>query len=156
MRTRSSSVVVGFVALLGVPWVARAQGDHFTRLIQEALRNAAVPWEARGFTPTGVAHRGILLQGERESLVVTLVPESQYVALGACDEDCGNLNLHLLDADGKRVAVDVARDARPALTVSPPAAGDYRIEVAMVQCSAEPCYYGMSLLGRAAVGRAPP
>ena len=156
MPTPRWSVVLGAAAVALGPEAAPAQRDHYAQLMHDALRRTAAFWEQRGFIATDGPRVGNLLQRERDSLVVTLRPESQYVALAVCDEDCGDLNLVLHDPSGQRLAVDVATHATPSLMASPTAPGAYRLEVVMVRCSAEPCYYGLQLLRRAAVASRPP
>lgn len=77
---------------------------------------------------------------------LTLPHDTHLVVLGACDEECRNLDLSLLDADGNEVVSDDYDDARPVLYADVTAHASYRLRVFMGSCGAEPCTFAYQLL----------
>ncbi|MEJ0061606.1 MAG: hypothetical protein WDM79_19470 [Terricaulis sp.] len=69
-----------------------------------------------------------------------------YRFIGACDNECGDLDMILLDASGHVVEQDVATDSFPKIDITPEADGLYRVVLQMFGCSVEPCYAGMRVL----------
>jgi hypothetical protein len=77
----------------------------------------------------------------------------EYRFIGACDNECEDVDLMLLDmsgtpvldADGRPVQ-DVLVDNYPVVVFTPPSDGRYLLQLFMYACSAEPCYAGVRVL----------
>lgn len=77
----------------------------------------------------------------------------EYRFIGACDNECEDVDIALLDstgapvlgADGEPVQ-DVLADNYPVALYMPPADGMYLVRLYMYQCSTEPCYAGVRIL----------
>jgi len=54
----------------------------------------------------------------------------KYIALGACDSDCKDLNILIHDEDGRVVAKDVGSDDHPIVTMVAEHSGAYKVETA--------------------------
>jgi hypothetical protein len=67
----------------------------------------------------------------------------RYAFSGACDSDCGDLDIHILDASGTVVARDVARDDHPMLSFSPAGSGTFAVVPMLVNCRARQCAYAV-------------
>jgi hypothetical protein len=147
----ASAVLAG-----GAPAAVRAQQDYFLHVAQSVLRAAATSWTARGFAPIGELRIGTLGESERESVTVALERGWDYVVLGMCDEDCGDLDFHAFGPDGAQIAFDTRPNGRPVVRLTPPADGYYRLEVVMIECSTPPCYYGVQLLRALTTGSRSP
>jgi hypothetical protein len=120
-----------------------------TSQVRRSLRNAYNDMLAdRGFDPTDDQFDSSLDSSEEESHWVTLYRGDSYTFLGACDDDCGDLDLFLYDEDGDEVDSDVSTDAIPTVSVSPRRTGDYRIMARMYSCTVEPCYYSVGVYSR--------
>ncbi|MDH3403423.1 MAG: hypothetical protein OES32_19605 [Acidobacteriota bacterium] len=83
-------------------------------------------------------------QDESTLLQVDLDDEAVYTIIGICDADCLDLDLYLLDADGNDLDEDTQTDAQPAIEIKGP--GSFLLDVYMVDCRAEPCYFAVGLL----------
>lgn len=117
--------------------------------VRRALRNAYDDMLAdRGYDPTDDQWDGSLDSSEEDSHWITLFRGDSYTFLGACDDDCGDLDLTLYDEDGDQIDVDTSIDAIPTVSVSPRRTGDYRVVVKMYSCSIEPCYYSVGVYSR--------
>jgi hypothetical protein len=114
---------IPFVVALGAGTAsaAAAQPDNrYTRLVRDQLTRAAAVFVDRGFR---VADQPVLDRlGPEETATheVTLTGGREYVLVGVCDEDCQDVDLRLLDADGDVLAEDVAADDTPILMVRAP------------------------------------
>jgi hypothetical protein len=87
-----------------------------------------------------------LRQGAAQVFERNLKAGTAYRFIGACDNECGDLDLILLDSAGHVVEQDVSTDSFPQITITPDADALYRIVLQMYQCSIEPCYAGMRVL----------
>lgn len=86
--------------------------------------------------------------------VMPLHANTAYTFLGACDGDCHNVDLELIDMrTGGVVESDMLDDDYPVVTFTPTAEGQYMARLLLRDCSVAPCYTGMRVLSQAA---APP
>ena len=77
----------------------------------------------------------------------------EYRFIGACDNECDDLDLMLLNEKGEQVLnaqgqpiQDVLVDNYPVVVFTPPSDGRYLLQLYMYVCSAEPCYAGVRVL----------
>jgi hypothetical protein len=96
-----------------------------------------------GFTDQIVA----MQPGTDHRQQVALAGGSSYRIVGACDGDCTNLDIELIDvATGGVVASDMLPDDFPVVNFSPPANGQYIVRSLMQACSVAPCFAGTRVL----------
>lgn len=69
----------------------------------------------------------------------------RYVVTGACDQDCTNVDISVTNETGTVIARDEKPDALPEVLVVPSASGKYTVMVMVVECSNEPCYFGLGI-----------
>ena len=101
-----------------------------------------------GYRLADDSKNGSLANGASTSVILTLVPGREYVIVGACDNDCDDLDLRLYDADDREIAEDIELDATPRVTLPPNPGSSYRVQVMMVGCSSEPCFWGLGVFER--------
>jgi hypothetical protein len=142
---RVRSVVVIAAALLFVAPPAHAQ---WLEQVSSRIRDRGNDLGDRGYRLTDDSHTGSLANGTSTSVTVTLAAGREYMIVGACDDDCGDLDLRLYDGSGTELAVDIALDATPSLTVPSNRGPEFRVEVVMVQCSNEPCFWGLGIFAQ--------
>ncbi len=76
-----------------------------------------------------------------------------YVFVGACDGDCTNVDIELIDAStGGVVASDVLPDDYPVVQYQAQANGRYIVRLLMQTCAVAPCYAGARVLTQAPSG----
>lgn len=143
-------LLMGFTCFAVVSPSASAQQSVFQARAEAALQKITTPLVGGGFERTGDLRIGVLGERERDSVVVTLDLAWHYVVSAVCDDDCGDLDLHLLDATGKEVAFDVKAGSTPQVQIAPKDAAAYTLVIAMDKCSVEPCYYGVRWVRKAA------
>lgn len=74
---------------------------------------------------------------------VALTGGTGYRIDGACDGDCTNLDIELIDVrTGGVVASDMLPDDFPIVSFTPPADGQYIVRTMMQACSVAPCFAG--------------
>jgi hypothetical protein len=105
-------------------------------------------WQWFGYRELFNPARGDLEDGESTTWTVTLQAGREYKLIGACDVDCGDLDLELFDEYGYSVDEDYAGDDYPVVVVRPPYTQRYSFEVSMADCWYEPCGYMIGILGR--------
>lgn len=69
-----------------------------------------------------------------------------YAFIGACDNECSDLDLYLENAAGGEVDTDVLPDNYPLVEITPPVDGIYTLRIQLKACSVEPCYVGARLV----------
>lgn len=85
--------------------------------------------------------------------VVELVGGTPYRIIGACDNECSNMDIELIDMNtGGVVASDVLPDDFPVVDFAPTANGRYMVRSIMQTCTVAPCYAGARILARSATG----
>ncbi len=114
------------------------------------LSSAASDLVGRGYRLQGNAHTGSINEGESDDFHITL-GAGDYVIMGACDEDCDDVDLFLYVGDNE-IDSDVAVDDFPTLSVDLTGSGSYRIAVKMFGCNVEPCWYAVGVYRRSGGG----
>ena len=88
---------------------------------------------------------GKLDEDETDSWTFWLDGGNDYTIIGVCDEDCGDIDLTLLNDDDDVIDEDVLEDNYPIVSVSPRRDAAYTIDVDMYECDVEPCYFGIAI-----------
>lgn len=84
---------------------------------------------------------------------VNLTGGTAYRIIGACDNECSNLDMELIDVrTGGVVASDMLADDYPVVNYTPSASGAYVIRLMMQTCTIAPCYAGARVLTGAGAG----
>ncbi|MEM7572931.1 MAG: hypothetical protein AAF433_08520 [Bacteroidota bacterium] len=111
--------------------------DNELRSIENNLRNS-------GFDRFADTEYMWLNEDETKSLQIRLSSARAYQIWGACDGDCSDVDMELLDAYGNTVDEDILEDDRPLINPSNPQSGPYTLQVKMYECSVEPCLVGLT------------
>ena len=82
---------------------------------------------------------GSLGEGDEDEWTVTLDSGSAFIAVAACDEDCGDLDMQVR-INGRLAGENDYDDDFPFVQFSSGSSGEVRISVMMVTCSVEPCH----------------
>lgn len=86
---------------------------------------------------------------------VNLTAGTPYRFIGACDDDCTNLDFELIAPRGGVVASDLLTDDFPVASFTPSENGQYIARLIMIQCSVAPCFAGGRVLSGAGGAAAP-
>jgi hypothetical protein len=124
-------------------------GNTYTAQVDTYLARLAATYRERGYGRTvarGVY--GALRDDETGSHTMDVVAGNEYALMGACDNDCTDLDLKIYDQDNTLLMQDVAVDDTPVLRFTANSSGSYRVVVIMAACNRSPCYYGIQLMAR--------
>jgi hypothetical protein len=86
---------------------------------------------------------GDLAAGASRAITLTLQGGVNYLLVGACDEDCDDLDLFLYDGARNLLAEDTDATDVPMLSYSPRATTEVALRVRMYSCNVEPCSFGV-------------
>ena len=87
-----------------------------------------------------------LQPGQDHRSEVTLQAGRWYRFLGACDFECDNVDLELIDAAGVVVARDLFSNDFPQMDFMAPAGGVFTLRILMRTCTIAPCYAGARMV----------
>jgi hypothetical protein len=127
---------------------AAAQQGNWEAQVRNQIVEAAKRLENQGLSMVQPIRTGSLNQDATQAITLSLEIGREYHILGACDNDCTDVDLALFDASGRQVSIDAAEDDYPVVSVSPPRSGTYRVVVSMAKCSSEPCRYGVGVFAK--------
>ena len=102
---------------------------------------------ASGFNLLGDIQRGVLRTNGTMSIAVTFLEGAEYMVVGYCGENCGNLDLTLVDAEGTEVLADRLPDTEPILALTAEESGEFRILAETGACPEEGCYVVVGVMG---------
>ena len=127
---------------------AAAQQDAWTQQVRRQLQEFGSRFEDRGYRLTHRIYTGALDDSEAETVELSLDIGTEYQIVGACDEDCTDLDFVLYDGSGREVDSDLLEDDYPVVSVTVTRSGAFTLRVSMAACSEEPCRYGIGVFGR--------
>ena len=139
--------VLGLVAVLLVAAAPSAAAQTYSNQVRVQLDAAKQTLRGQGFRATHDYEIGSLDDGAEESFTLQLSAEREYALVGACDEDCADMDFWLYDENDNLIDSDTSTDDVPIVRVTPRWSGTFRIRVRMYECSVEPCYYGIGVFG---------
>ena len=122
--------------------------DTWVRQVRQQLSQAGQTFEQHGYELTHRIYTGALDDGEAELVELELDVGMEYEIMGACDEDCSDMDFVLYDGAGNEIDSDMLEDDYPVVSVAVSRSGVFRLRVSMAACSAEPCRYGIGIYGR--------
>ena len=127
---------------------ARAEMDEMTpymRQVAVRLVSYSALLEESGWQLMDDRKVDSLESGSVDSLEVSLGTGS-YLALGVCDDDCGDLDVYVMDSKGDIVGSDVLVDAEPMVEFNVDQRATFFVGASMESCAATDCIYSLQLL----------
>ena len=73
---------------------------------------------------------------------------SEYIFVGACDNDCSDIDMVVFDTNNQHVVSDFTGDDSPNLRMTAKQSGNHGVVISMANCKAEPCSIGLAILRR--------
>lgn len=139
--------VLAACALAATPALSHAQGN-WREVVLQQLSSATTVLQQRGYTAMAEPVMGSLRDDENSNQTVTLTAGGHYVIVGACDQDCTDVDLKVFGTDGSQLDSDIETDDSPVLEFTAPTTGRYRVQVLMATCNTSPCYWGFQVFAR--------
>lgn len=131
---------------LAVSAVASAnEYETVVRAQLEAIKDVA---GGEGFRRAFDDHYDLLENQARDEYTFELRSGREYFIASVCDQDCSDIDLKLFDENDNVIAEDDSEDDAPIVKVTPRWSGKFRLGVTMYDCASEPCYYGITVMGR--------
>jgi uncharacterized RDD family membrane protein YckC len=140
------------IASLNVIAVLPSTDEDYTSVVQEEVRAVAKNVENfyrdHGLEIASAAPIEMIRLGDGEVRETTqhLDRGGSVVIIGACDQDCSDLDLIVFGPEGDEIARDREADDRPLISFDPQLTGDYRIVATMHSCATEWCMGGYTVL----------
>ncbi|GLK49456.1 hypothetical protein GCM10017620_24290 [Brevundimonas intermedia] len=121
--------------------LTEAQRAEYRSVALNYLNDAAKEL-AKGFSPVGGVEDSVnaMQPTEVHPWRLTLKRGETYRILAACDNECSDLDLELLDSAGKIIERDTLPDSAPVINIRPTADGVFTARVVMKTCTLAPCY----------------
>ena len=139
MQGLLTAAALGLCAAIALPASAAGGQDD---IIGAQLDKASEIYAKDGFHRIDWGKRGAMNEGESLRVPITLTGGHAYNFVGACDQDCKDLNLVVTNSAGDVIGKDDAEDDVPIASVEPSTSGTYFVQVAMVKCSGS-CDFGV-------------
>ncbi len=115
------------------------------RIISRELDRASSAFQAWRLQPWGddvISLLGAGEHGHRESYV--LEAGRQYVFQVACDSNCDDVDIEVLDALGRSAQRDTSQTIWPSVSIEPQQSERYTVRVWLTRCAVDYCYVGLS------------
>jgi hypothetical protein len=146
------SAVLASIFLLALAPAARSQ-NAWRDVLERQMEAVGTTVAGEGYREdSGAFHTdmivGTLANGASVALEVDVVAGVEYMIVGACDNDCTDLDLSLVDLQGNVLFEDALDDDVPILSFTAPAGGTHFLLVDMYACSVEPCSFGYKVYRR--------
>lgn len=130
------------LSLISTSALAQAsQTNAHQNVVASQLRAAEAAYLSLGFRRTTTTNSQSLNDDGNATFNMPVIAGQRYAVLGACDSDCTDLDIKILDANGATVTQDAATDDLPTAYFEARQTGNYRLQVTMYQCTSNPCYY---------------
>ena len=137
-----------FFGLLGLSISIVAQGGRYTDQAKAKLMMAKLVAATGGYEETHADKFDRLDHGDSDSFSFNLSRGKSYLIVSFCDEHCSDLDLRLYDKNYNQLSKDIQTDSAPMVSVTPRYTGSYTLKVKMYSCDSNPCFYGISILGK--------
>lgn len=144
MKTLSMTII----GLMGLLITTSALSGEYTDQVKVQLALIKLAGAADGWEESHNDKFDKLDDGESDSFSFTLHKGTSYKVISVCDNDCSDLDLTLYDENDNEISKDASTDSMPIVEASPKWTGKFSLKVKMYSCNSNPCYYGISILGK--------
>ena len=140
----TTSVMIGVLVLATT---AEGQDRWATQARGEMTRAAQIARDA-GFGITDSYYHGSLSDSRAKELDMSFSAEHTQVIVAVCDFDCRDIDLALLEPNGREVEADRSVGDTAAIIVPPNHSGRHTVRVSMPYCKVSPCRYELAVFRR--------
>lgn len=136
--------VLALVLVLGAG-VAAAQSGQAQDPVRRQIDAMGAALKAKGLEPAYEVFAGSLKEAESQLVAFHFRRGVSYAVVAACDEDCSDLDMRLLDPAGREVGSDVEPDDTPVIEIVSDKTGEFRVRIEMAECANAPCAFGIGV-----------
>jgi hypothetical protein len=138
------------VVLVGLPAQPAVSQNPWAQQVRDQLVAAAVRAGYQGMYLSHEPFAGSLRDGQYQTVELELDEGVTYAIIGACDNDCEDVDLELYDADWNKIDSDTKPDDTPVVTVTPRWTDTFQVRAIMADCqsSPTPCEFGFGVFSR--------
>ena len=140
MKTLKACLAVAFLLLVGV---GLASEESARVSLRDAVRLNCV-----GCFTNFAPFSGDLTPDDSATLTFTVGSAREYTLIGACDNECGDLDLELYAPGGKLVAKHRGRSITPTLRAYLRPGVKYELDVNLSSCADAVCSYAVGIYRR--------
>lgn len=122
--------------------------DRFYNQVKKQLWEAVIALNDKDYELSDVEIGKLYRKDDLYEIIhLNLTKNINYVLVGACDEDCSDIDLVLANEYGDILKKDKKSNAIPVIVFTPKYSGSYKIlvQIPSGQCSAYRCSYGVGL-----------
>jgi hypothetical protein len=138
------SILVPVLALLLLG--AAPQQDGWDRDARRLVHLAGSRDGREGVRLERVIASGAMGDEGMRTVPVWLEAGREYLIVGVCDDECGDLDLRVHDTLGRPVAADEDALPRPMVDFTPKRGGEHAVRASMVSCGQTVCRYAVAVL----------
>ena len=146
---RSIHAVRAALILLALTGATSVLAATYADQVVENLQTRYDYWRDRGDGWTrlpDLRDTGMLREGANGTVTYTLVKGNTYKIVGACDNDCNDIDFTLRDDGSNLIDSDTETDDIPFVEVTPIRTGTFTLKTSMVKCSnSVGCDYGVDV-----------
>lgn len=139
------AVALGVIVLIGLAMMLFSGGGGGGDFSQEERTTMAGYLDgyaeryAQGLTPVGDDELASLSDDAAHDYQVQLDAGHSYRVLGACDTNCRDVDLYVMDASGQEIGRDILTDDFPVVDIPQAQDGGYTIRIGMPDCGVDAC-----------------
>jgi hypothetical protein len=119
-----------------------------SQVLSAQFEKVRTEFGSQGLEETHDVYTSTLNAGGTQNVTMTLQAGKTYIIIGACDQDCNDLDLRLYDSNGLLLTSDEKDDDHPLVSVAPTRTAAFTVKVVMTHCSRPPCHFGTQVFGR--------
>ncbi|MFQ5529939.1 MAG: hypothetical protein ACE5FP_06260 [Gemmatimonadota bacterium] len=143
MRLRTLVVVVAVALMFALSSPPPVQAQSSANVVWTQMQSAYTAANLNGYTLRNYVI-GRLDPSASDTWTFPLRAGKEYVIVGACDEDCTDVDVTVTQGSAQ-VASDVTTDDHPVVGFTAGKGGVHEIVIKMYSCDASFCYFGFGL-----------
>lgn len=144
MKKTNFATITTTLILLLIP-TSIASGQSYANQVWTRLQTHYSVLSDRGDYKLRNYIVGVLNEGASDTWSFTFYGSSEYAITGACDNDCDDVDISLINQAGTVVKKDTQTDQNPLVFFDPPSNGVYKVKITMYSCDENPCYFGFGI-----------
>lgn len=144
--TNTKVLLAGSIAAMTLSIPSQSMANEFDRYVKAELDEWVVVLDGMGYAKAGDYHIDRMDDGDQDHDSIKLEAGYEYNIVGACDEDCGDIDFILTDTDGNVVDEDKEEDSTPLLDITPSSTQIYVVITKMYNCETNPCSFGYAVV----------